>query len=240
VLNNPSLRNSFASNDARIRYGNACRDLTSELPQDCIALWAGIASKAIKKLTQSPEAAIHIYSSDQSGAVEIHNAIVTQPITIQMREWTIRFDQWLLRKLAAIRDQRLPNETGGVLLGAFDTQRRVCSILDMLPSPPDSHEWPTSYIRGYEGLAEQVRLVQTQTLGQVSYVGEWHSHPANASTTPSTDDFKAYQWLVGHMSMESLPAIMMIVGDHEEYCLVSTEQRTASPKQRKERRRQKQ
>jgi hypothetical protein len=109
------------------------------------------------------------------------------------------------------------------LLGSFDTHRRICSIIDVIPSPPDSKEWPTSYIRGCEGLAAKVKSVQEQTLGQVNYVGEWHSHPRGASTRPSRDDFTAYGWLVGHMDMESLPAIMMIIGDRQQFRLVSTE-----------------
>ncbi len=114
------------------------------------------------------------------------------------------------------------NKTGGVLIGSFDTARRVCSIVYLLPSSPDSKEWPTSYIRGCQGLQENVKRVQTQTLGQLTYVGEWHSHPRGASTMPSADDRKAYSWLVEHMNIDSLPAIMMIIGDGNDFTLVTT------------------
>jgi hypothetical protein len=30
-------------------------------------------------------------------------------------------DEWLIQELAAMREGKLPNETGGVLVGVFDT-----------------------------------------------------------------------------------------------------------------------
>jgi proteasome lid subunit RPN8/RPN11 len=132
----------------------------------------------------------------------------------------VRFDQWLLEKMSALRKCRLPNETGGILVGHFDTYQRVCSIVDVLPSPPDSTEWPTSYIRGFAGLRQQLQDIETVTHAQLGYVGEWHSHPRGASVLPSTDDFKAYGWLGSQMLAESLPAIMVIIGDSKRYCLV--------------------
>jgi hypothetical protein len=74
------------------------------------------------------------------------------PVAMRRRRgWSIVLDGWLLEKLLRLRSERLPNETGGVLIGAFDTFHRVCSIVDVLSSPPDSKEWPTSYIRGCLG-----------------------------------------------------------------------------------------
>ena len=229
VLNTPALANSFQSPDSRIRYGNSCRDLTTQLSQDSIATWAGTASSAIKRMAADPNAALWIYASDKNGAITLHTHPVEAPIKCCLYDWAILTDSWLLQKLAALRSKRLPNETGGVLLGSFDTHRRICSIIDVIPSPPDSKEWPTSYIRGCEGLAAKVKAVQEQTLGQVNYVGEWHSHPTGASTNPSRDDLTAYSWLVGHMDTESLPAIMMIIGERQQFRLVSTEPSIENP-----------
>jgi hypothetical protein len=62
-------------------------------------------------------------------------------------------------------------------------------------------------------LREKVREVEDQTLGQIGYVGEWHSHPKGYSILPSGQDFEAYSWLEGHMHPEGYPAIMLIIGD---------------------------
>ena len=40
---------------------------------------------------------------------------------------------------------------GGVLIGVYDLQRQVVYVVDTIPSPPDSAEWPTLYIGGCEG-----------------------------------------------------------------------------------------
>jgi hypothetical protein len=223
VLNEPTLADSFQSKDSRIRYGNSCRDISTELAQDDTALWAAIASKAIKQIQQGTGAALKIYRSDERGVTTLIEPEVSKPEALQLRDWEIRVDGWVIQKLARLRASRLPNETGGIMVGAFDTYNRVCSIVDALPSPPDSTEWPTSYIRGCEGLAATVQDIKKLTLGQISYVGEWHSHPRGAAVRPSADDFQAYAWLTSHMHAEALPAIMLIVGDRRKLCLVSAE-----------------
>jgi len=223
VLNEPTLADSLQPKDARIRYGNSCRDISTELAQDDTALWAAIASKAIKQMSQGVGAALRIYRADERGITSLIEPEVSEAKALRFRDWVIRIDGWLLEKLARLRATRLPNETGGVLLGTFDTYHRVCSVVDVLPSPPDSTEWPTSYIRGCEGLAAKVQEVKTLTLGQISYIGEWHSHPQRASTRPSSDDLRAYGWLTSHMHAEALPGIMLIIGDKREICLVSAE-----------------
>ncbi|MDR0534150.1 MAG: Mov34/MPN/PAD-1 family protein [Verrucomicrobiales bacterium] len=223
VLNNAELAQTFDSKESHLRYGNSCRDITSELSQDNVAIWAGIASKTIKQIATDSNAALRVFSSNDASGVSIYKPIVTEPIKIKhpCDEWTIQTDDWLIEKLSRIREERLPNETGGILLGVFDTYSRVCSIIDALPSPPDSQEWPISYIRGCTGLEEQLKIVQKQTLEQVTYVGEWHSHPVGASVSPSQDDLKACAWLAEQMNLESLPVNMIIIGDRKKFKLVS-------------------
>ena len=223
VLNEPTLADSFQSKDSRIRYGNSCRDISTELAQDDTALWAAIASKAIKQIQQGTGAALKIYCSDERGVTTLIEPEVSKPEALRLRGWEIRVDGWVIQKLARLRASRLPNETGGIMVGAFDTYNRVCSIIDALPSPPDSTEWPTSYIRGCEGLAAKVQDIKKLTLGQISYVGEWHSHPRGAAVRPSADDLQAYAWLTSHMHAEALPGIMLIVGDRRKLCFVSAE-----------------
>jgi hypothetical protein len=226
VLNEPVLKGSLQSNDSHLRYGNSCRDVSFVLEQDDVCMWAGIASKAIKQMVEAKESSLRIYFSDQIGVTGLIQPPLSVPRKLRLGEWTICVDEWILEKLHRFRVGRLPNETGGILLGAFDTQSRVCLIIDALPSPPDSTEWPTSYIRGCEGLAAQVAEIRKLTLDQVRYVGEWHSHPKGASTQPSGDDLRAYQWLVGHMRLESLPGLMLIVGDRKRICFVQATSRS--------------
>lgn len=222
VLQEATLRNSFLGLDGNFRYGNSCRDVSALLSQDDAAIWAGVASKTIRSLFPETDSSLRIFSSNASGEVSVIKPNISPLVEIQVAGWLVRLDAWVLDRLAATRRTKLPNETGGVLLGNFDTQRKICSIIDFIESPPDSEEWPTSYIRGCVGLQEKVRDAEKQTLDQISYVGEWHSHPEGAAVSPSGYDLEAYGWLAERMSAESLPTIMLIIGDAKRICFVTT------------------
>lgn len=222
ILNNSQLKGMLlVQENQNVRYGNACRDLSSRISQDDVALWAAIGSKQIKELVAQKNAALNVFVRSESGGVEIIREEVTDVISTRAGKWKIRFDRNLLKKLGEYRAEKLPNETGGVLVGHFDTHHHVCSVVDMIPSPPDSVEWPISYIRGCEGLNEKIEEIGQATLGQLQYVGEWHSHPDSCSTAPSNDDLQAFSWLVGHMCKEDLPAVMMIVGQDDDFRFVA-------------------
>ena len=131
-----------------------------------------------------------------------------------MGDWTLIVDNYVIDRLAKLRISKLPTETGGVLIGAYDLGRRIVYVVDTIPSPPDSEEWPTLYIRGSAGLFEQVQKIGRLTDGQLEYVGEWHSHPDESDCLPSDDDLLVFSWLTKHMADAGLPALMAIVGQN--------------------------
>ena len=223
VMNEPALKESLLSPDARFRYGNSCQDVSVLLAQDDAATWAGIASRAIKQVADTTEPAVQIYYANTDGTIGLVSSEIAKVRQCRWHDWTIVFDDWLLEKMATLRKEKLPNETGGILFGTFDTHRQRCYIVDVAPSPADSMEWPPSYIRGSAGLPKKVEAVRLQTLNQITYVGEWHSHPRGAGVLPGSDDRKAYAWLTAHMHTEALPAIMLIVGDKNRCCIVTDE-----------------
>jgi proteasome lid subunit RPN8/RPN11 len=130
--------------------------------------------------------------------------------------------------MAEFRIKSLPNETGGILLGNIDTYYRRCYIVDVVKSPLDSEEQPTSYIRGFYDLHVTIENIEKMTLEQVSYVGEWHSHPKSCSVNPSALDILAYSRIQDEMKKDALPAIMMISGDNKEYNFVNIESQEPS------------
>ena len=213
----------FAEVDSHLRYGNSCRDVSSQIAQDDVAMWAAVASKNLKTLLKYQDPVLRIYTVDESSNTFMTEVIVTPLIETTIGSWLFRMDRTLLDKIGTFRQMRLPNETGGVLIGNFDTLNRVCSIVDFIPSPPDSVEWPVSYIRGCRGLRDRVDEVQRRTLGQITYVGEWHSHPDGIAASPSNEDLKAFSWIDAHMGRESLPAIMLIVGERSKFSFVHVE-----------------
>ena len=208
------LDNHLLRDGERVRYPNACRDVSTELPQDLTALHAAIGARAYRRVVEDDAGpTVEIWRADKDGTV---NSVTIDPSRHQefdVGKWTVSVSQRVLRSMREQRSARQPNETGGVLVGAFDTDRRRVYVVHHIPSPPDSEEWPTAYRRGIEGLQEQLSEIDRRTAGQLEYAGEWHSHPDGASTQASDDDIVLFEWLSGHRRMDGLPAVMTIVGD---------------------------
>ena len=129
-------------------------------------------------------------------------------------------DRVFLSAVRAERQRKLPRETGGVLLGSWDLQRGIVYVVAMIPSPDDSEERPTSYIRGCRGLESAVSDAVAETGGQLQYLGEWHSHPDGHSAEPSEDDCKLFDWVREYTTQDGYPPVMFIVGEKESRWLV--------------------
>jgi integrative and conjugative element protein (TIGR02256 family) len=209
----PGLEGHFKPPDARRRYGQSCRDVTSDIPQDSVALHAANGSRALKVVASTAAARIIIWRADYDGNVRRVDIGPATTIRHTIGDWTVCTDSLLVHRLAELREAKLPKETGGVLVGSFDLERRIVYIVDTIPSPPDSEEWPTLYIRGCRGLKAKTDEIAVRTDGMLEYIGEWHSHPRGCPTRPSSDDIQVFAWLTNLMNVEGLPALMMIVGD---------------------------
>jgi len=199
----------------RLRYGRSCRDLSSTLSQEDAALHAANGARAYRRVTESllETPVAQIWRVGEYGNIRHFNIEVSPHIEVVIGDWTVSISRHTFSEIEELRASCLPNETGGVLIGAFDTARKRVYIADHIPSPPDSEEWPTSYRRGIEGLLYQLQEIDRRTAGQLEYVGEWHSHPNGARTIASPDDEKLFQWLAEHQKRDGLPAVMAIAGD---------------------------
>ena len=218
IINEPHLKSHLRRNPERIRYATSCRDVSSTIPQDFVALQSAICSRAIHQITSNKEASLSIWCTDGDQInVQRHSFSVKNPISYKKGKWTLCTDEEVMDKVYKARAEKLPNETGGVLVGTYDMQRKIVYVVDCLPSPPDSKEWPTVYIRGCQGLKTQVEKIKQVTDGQLNYVGEWHSHPPRCSVQPSQADQEVFGWLSDLMKADGLPPLMLIVGDPDKY-----------------------
>ena len=214
LLQEPALHDHLRPPDERIRYGQSCRDVTRNLSQELVALAAAIGTRALRLTASSREAAIRIWRVDEETCRV--NAISIEPLagfSVALGEWTLHYDEWVIARLMALRQAKLPNETGGVLVGAFDLERKHVYLVDTVPSPPDSIEWPILYIRGSKGLGPRVEQILKATAQELQYVGEWHSHPDGYTCSPSDDDLTVFTWLTDLMDADGLPSLMIIVGE---------------------------
>jgi hypothetical protein len=214
VSSDAALVDHLSLSKERLRYGRSCRDVSTRLAQHLVASHSGTASCVFQRLLQDDNASIQVWRANVDTLETTRVDIVPSGIaTEHIGDWDLIVDATLLAKLADLRKRGLPAETGGVLIGAFDLDRKIAYVVDTVPSPPDSKEWPTLYIRGCRGLAKQVGDIASKTDGMLQYVGEWHSHPDGRGVGPSPDDLKVFSWLTEHMSVAGLPAMMFIVGE---------------------------
>lgn len=216
-----SLFGVFINLGDSIRYSGSCRDVTVQIPQDRLSIQAGVAAQFIKRTAFSVSPSINVWEwSDSSFSVSRHQIPVCSVLLRQAGQWKARLSCHAGDLMRYYRRRRLPNETGGVLLGKFDIDRRVLYVASALPSPPDSVEWPNVYIRGVEGLRAKVELVNRITGGELSYVGEWHSHPDGHGNDPSDDDRVAHRTMVEEMGKAGLPGVVFIQGEGIEPTLL--------------------
>ena len=221
-----ALTGHLAPAAGRVRYARSCRDVSAILPVHLVGLHAAIGAHAIRQVRQSDDPGIQVWRADPNTlAVTTHRIPVSVVRRHRIGDWTLVVDDHLLTRLRQQRAVKLPNETGGVLLGTYDFLRRIIYVVETLPSPPDSRECPDLYIRGCEGLAGQLADMVSRTGGQLEYIGEWHSHPDGCSCAPSTKDIALFGWLAAHLGTTGQPALMAIVcqGGMSAWCVGTLE-----------------
>ncbi len=217
VVSEPDLTSHLHFSEGRLRYGRSCRDTSQTLSQEQVALHAAIGSRALRRVEAEPDTAvIRVWRTDSP---DLSVRLVTIPpapvVEERIGEWTLCTDEHFLHKVRSQRRERLPNETGGVLIGSFDMERRIVYVADALPLPPDSIEHPTLYIRGHVGLREEVGRISGLTAGRLEYVGEWHSHPPGFSSACSDDDRMLFGWLKEEIAQDGHPPVMLIIAEVE-------------------------
>ena len=216
IVRDPKLC-SLLDNPGRNRIGQTCRDLSTEISQCDVAMHSGMGSRSVQLLSERDRARIQTWLLDDHDKYELAMDIEpAEPLIRTLEGWTVVLDSELLDTLARMRESRLPNETGGVLVGSRDRSRKILYLVDALPSPPDSEELKTSYIRGTKGLSEEVERIVRITGSNLDYIGEWHSHPDRHSVEPSANDEKLLTWIRAGMEKAGEIGLMCIIGEGKQ------------------------
>lgn len=191
-------------------YSGSCRSISSRMSQDNVSLGAALCSKALKTHILDKRGKIIIWThKDDSVNGDIF--LSDSWITYQTGKWTIEISAKLLKDIKNERLQSIPREIGGVLIGAYDLTRKRVYIVCEVKAPEDSISSPNSFIRGCVNLPEQLEAIRQKTLGNLSYIGEWHSH-INDNTQKSLDDRNLHDAIIDYNHNNCLPGCMMIVG----------------------------
>jgi integrative and conjugative element protein (TIGR02256 family) len=179
-----------------------------------------LAAEAFRRTIRETGASIQVWTKTEHTVA--HLSIEVQPLIVSCDlGWRIVYDAGVLERMRSLRSSKLPNETGGVLVGIIDVVRQEIYIVDAFESPADSIETADGFVRGHQGLAEEVERWEHETLTQVEYVGEWHSHPDGHSSLPSGDDVRLMDWLRQRRAKDGRPGVMMIVAERSTATLLA-------------------
>ncbi|SHH42081.1 ThiF family adenylyltransferase [Bradyrhizobium erythrophlei] len=222
ILTKEVLADHLSQSANAIPYAGACRSVTNRIPAARAITLSGLAATGLSKAIDRDEALVQIWSLAESGAVEVCVRHVVPP-RLHASLWQIFVDPEVERRLKCMRAERLPNETGGVLMGVVDVAAKRIDVVDAWDQPPDSRGSASLFERGTGGLKRRVFDAMERTLDQVRYVGEWHSHPRHHSTNPSDIDVAQIAWLTDSLASDGCPALMIIVGDDDiRVCMGTT------------------
>ena len=200
-----------------LRVGAGCRDLSAVISNELITLHGATLARHTRLAFESEQPSVKVWRCDaESGALSAEVINPHRVLSEQLNGLRIVWDEGIRERVQQCRAEKLPNETGGVLLGYFDLPSTSVYLVDVLPAPADSQGDPSGFTRGIDGLSTAVQRVSERTGGIVGYVGEWHSHPPGSSAWPSTADIYQMTSLACALHRDGLPALMLIVGEHEE------------------------
>lgn len=215
ILTTRELKDHLAT-QAGVRYSGSCRTLTNRIPERSAAILSGVVAGGIKRQLDLEAGGINIWSLGDDGGIRALHFDLLPPLRRLLGEWTVTVDGRLATQLRQDRQEQLPSETGGVLLGIVDFERRAIHVAHALTAPPDSQGSAAGFERGVQGLESGIEEACKTVMHQIRYVGEWHSHPKGATAAPSTTDIGQMCWLSVGLVSEGCPAVVLIVGEKDE------------------------
>lgn len=215
ALSNPEIANCLEDRSTRIPYANSCRDKSVVLPQDVVAILAGIGSKSLRAIEKSTKASILCFKLNPDSSVTRSDVETFVPQKQAINGWTVVWDDHVIQGMKGWRSMYSPRETGGVLIGSRDNQRKIIYVVCAVGPPVDSTSAPNYFERGTRQLGDFLKSVHTITAGGLYYVGEWHSHPPGRSATPSDTDKIAMTTLKKSAQSLDHPVLMGIIGHNQ-------------------------
>lgn len=214
VARTPWLHDHLRPGDQAVVSGGQCRAVTNRIPASRAAMLSSIAASELGVVLASPDPVMMIANVSDIGETKVHRLTpMNERSCLNVDGWKIGLAGTVAKRLQILRRETLPNETGGILLGVVDHARKRIEVSVGLEAPPDSSGSPSSFERGVQGTVDSIAEVRARTAHQLTYIGEWHSHPTGARTSPSLMDAAQLIALRDELLAEQRPPVMVIVGD---------------------------
>lgn len=104
---------------------------------------------------------------------------------------------------------RLPRETGGILLGHWADGRQAVVTHVIGPGPLARHGYST-FEPDYQFQEAEIVRICASVDGGCDYLGDWHSHP-RGSPHPSARDIRVLRTIAGYAAARCKHPVMCIV-----------------------------
>lgn len=208
-------RTLFSSELENVLIGQSCSSQTMTIDDARISLMASAMSMKIQKLlemnlTDNAEIMFLKYDGDYS----LNSQIFPVPDFIEIqskKEWKTYISIPVINQMRELMQSKVPNETGGALLGSVFLYPRTIVITGIIKAPADSIERPNLFILGVDGLEKNIKDIEKKTNGKVTYLGTWHSHPYGGKA--SQLDNRTYEKLLFVRNYE--PTVCLIVTEDD-------------------------
>src|SRR5947209_19058204 len=82
----------------------------------------------------------------------------------------------LLLRICAEANRKYPYETGGILMGYYESTGQ-CTVTEIIGPGPRAKHCRTSFEPDYDFQEEQVAVAYGQSRRRDTYIGDWHTHP---------------------------------------------------------------
>ena len=194
-----------------IMPSGGCRNPSVQLPQTTVSAFAALATDELFGGPWPPEGDVTVWRRGAEGLTRL--SVAGEAFDeVSLDGWTVAVRTSVTAGVAAAGRVAGTSETGGILVGAWDRQRRKGWIVAHLDPPPDSECSPTGFVRGSVGVHHTLEHVETTTEANLTYVGEWHTHPRDYPSTPSGDDRLLLRWIGDAVAFSDVPPLMLIAG----------------------------
>lgn len=213
ISSDPKFANHLANGGQPLPVGG-CRSPSVLVPETQVSLLSGLMAGRWLKDRGSETGLISLWQGAQAFEdIGYSRVEVPKFEEVSVGIWTVRISGQLIELANALRDNAAPKETGGIIAGTWDRNRKVVYLVGIYDAPPNSVHSETGFERGSVGVFKTIQELEQSTLRNLTYVGEWHSHPPGVASAPSSDDKNLLRWIGDLLSETEAPATMLIFGE---------------------------
>ena len=115
----------------------SCRDVSVTIPQSRMAMFAGLAAKDVQLTHGILDLRVSIWSINSAREMTARHQRLQQFSEVTLDDWIVKVAPEVASFIRTARGAG-EVETGGVLLGGFDLERRTLFVTSALPNSPES------------------------------------------------------------------------------------------------------